>query len=100
VRPFCDAGLRTLAESRDLRRWIRFAVWPGGDRPGAYGTVSKATALLVRVVIVVLFLTVLAGSRGWTEVRIAALCVAAVAGVMSLVFAALYLRSRRRDLAR
>jgi hypothetical protein len=49
----------------------------------------------MRVVIVVLFFTVLAGSRGWTEVRIAAIGVATVAVVVSLVSAALYLRGRR-----
>jgi hypothetical protein len=73
------------------RRLLGLAVWPGGARPGLYGAVSKASTLLVRVAIGVLFVTVIAGSRGWTPVRVGALSVAAAAAIAGVLCAGVFL---------
>jgi hypothetical protein len=75
-------------------RVVRFAVWPDADRPGVYGAAAKATTLLIRAAIVVLFFTVLAGSRGWTSLRVAALVVATAALVVSAASSWMYARER------
>jgi hypothetical protein len=64
----------------------------GGERPGVYGAVSKASALLIRVAIVVLFFTVISGSRGWTPVRVGALSVATAAAIAGALCAGVFLR--------